>query len=242
MLGLGTIINCGAILLGATVGIFIKKGISERIQKTVVSAIGLAVMFIGLSGTLSNILVVKNGNISVNYILLTVISLALGGFLGEVIDIEKKLEKIGNKIKSKLTISSNDKFVEGFVSSSLLFCVGAMAILGALQDGLFRDYSTLLAKSVLDGVMSIVYTASFGVGVYFSFFTVLIYQGIITLLAGVLKPFLTSVLIAQFSAVGNILIFAIGINLVFGKKIKVGNLLPSILMPIIYNVILLIIK
>ena len=245
MRGLGTIINIVTILIGATIGIFLKGGLPKRFEKTVKSAAGLSTIIIGITGTLSEMFTVNSdGTLSANGIMLIVISLVLGAIAGEAIDIEEKLELVGIFCKNKTSFLAKDnpKFVEGFVSTSLLFCVGAMAIVGSIQDGLIGDYTILAAKAILDGVMSIVLAASLGGGVFLSVLTVAIYQGAITLLASILEPFMTEILICNLSLVGSILVMAIGFNLLFDKKVvKVGNLLPAVLIPVFYHVILKII-
>ena len=240
MIGLGTIVNVVAVLIGATIGLIIKGGLPSRFEKTVMTAIGLATLFIGINGTLSGMLVIgEDGSISSQHTMLLIASLVIGAVIGELIDIEKHLDNLGEwcKRKFKFQGEQNATFVEGFVSSSLLFCVGAMTIVGALEDGLNGNPSMLYAKSLMDGISAIVFTASLGVGVYFSILTVIVYQGGITLLARLIQPLLSDALISQMSLVGSVLIFAIGINLIFGKKVKTGNLLPAILVPIFWNII-----
>ncbi|MEG2349340.1 MAG: DUF554 domain-containing protein [Hungatella sp.] len=239
MIGLGTIVNIAAIGIGATVGLLIKGGLSKRFQDTVTTAIGLSTMFIGISGALQGLLVIRGAEIATQNTMLMIASLILGALLGEWIDIELRLEQFGIWCKSKIPVSGdqNTTFVEGFVTSSLLFCVGAMAIVGSLEDGLNQNYSILFAKSVMDGVMAIIFTASLGIGVYFSAFSVLVYQGSITLLAGIVRPYLSDLVIGQMSCVGSVLIFALGINLIFGQKIKIGNLLPAMFVPLFYSLI-----
>lgn len=240
MIGLGTLGNIALILIGSTIGMIIKGGLKQRFQETIMNGLGLAVMFIGISGALEGLLVITEGKIVSRNIMLMIISLAIGGFLGEVINLEEKLDRIGEWLKVKLKVNKEkDKgFVEGFVNSSLLFCVGAMAIIGALRDGLSADSSMLLAKGIIDGVVAIFFASTLGIGVFFSVIPVGIYQGIITLTAGFVEPFLSERLISNLSFVGSILIFAIGINMIFGKKIKTGNLLPAILVPIAYEIIM----
>ena len=238
MHGLGTIINCSAVIAGTAVGLFVKGGLSKRFEQTIFSAVGLAVMFIGLGGALSGLLVFADGALDTRYTMLMVLSLILGAVIGELLNIEKRLESLGEWVKSKLPQRlAGNTFVDGFVTASMLFCVGAMAIVGSLEDGLSGDHSVLLAKSVLDGITSVLFASTLGIGVAFSAFPLLIYQGGITLLAQVLKPFLTDELIGQMSCIGSILIFAIGVNMIFGKKINVGNLLPAIFFPIIFALI-----
>lgn len=240
MIGLGTLGNIALILIGSTIGLVIKGGLKQRFQDTIMSGLGLAVMFIGISGALEGLLVIEDGKITSTNIMLMIVSLATGGFIGEAINIEAKLDQLGEWLKKKVKVSQdkNQGFVEGFVNSSLLFCIGAMAIIGSLRDGLSADPSMLLAKGIIDGVVAIFFASTLGIGVFFSVFTVGIYQGAITLAAGFIEPYLNDRLITNLSFIGSILIFAIGINMIFGKKIKSGNLLPAILIPIVYEVIL----
>lgn len=235
MTGLGTIVNILAVLVGATAGFLAKGGLPKRFQDTITSAIGLATIFIGLSGALPGILSVENGGLASRDIMLMIGCLIAGALLGEWIDIELKLDNVGEWCRSRFHGAGGKEstFVEGFVTSSLLFCVGAMAIVGSLEDGLNHNFSTLFAKSIMDGVMAIIFAASLGVGVYFSIIPLAIYQGGITLLAGFIKPYLTELMISRMSFVGSILIFGLGINLIFGKKIKIGNLLPAMFLPIV---------
>lgn len=235
MAGLGTIINVASILIGTTVGILIKGGLSKRFEDTVTSAIGLCTIFIGISGAVSGMLKVAGTGLETQDTMVMIISLIVGALIGEWIDVEKRLETVGEWCKSKIPShgGSGSTFVEAFVTSSLIFCVGAMAIVGSLEDGLNHNYSILLAKAVMDGVMSIIFAASLGIGVYFSALPIAVYQGTITLLAGFIRPYLSDVVIGRMSFVGSILIFALGINLLFGKKMKIGNLLPAMFIPLV---------
>lgn len=235
MHGLGTIVNCLAVLIGSTVGILIKGGLAKRFEETLFSAVGLAVVFIGLGGALSGFLVIEDGVLSTQYTMLMVLSLVLGAVVGESLNIEKRLDHLGDWVKSKMPKKlAGNTFTDGFVTASMLFCVGAMAIVGSLEDGLNGNFSVLFAKSVLDGITSVLLASSLGIGVAVSAAPILIYQGGITLLSQVLRPLLSDTLISQMSCVGSVLIVAIGINMLFGKKIKVGNLLPAIFFPIIF--------
>jgi uncharacterized membrane protein YqgA involved in biofilm formation len=192
---------------------------------------------IGISGSLQGIFkITKDGVIDRQYVELMIFSLVIGGLIGEFLDIEDKLDKLGMWFQKRFS-KGEGNFAEGFVSASLIYCVGAMAIMGALDDGLKGDPGILFAKSILDGVSAIVFAATMGIGVSFSALPVLIYQGSITLLAGVIKPWLTDGVIIQMSLVGSILIMGIGINILEIKKIKVGNLLPSIFLPLVYYII-----
>ncbi len=240
MIGLGTLGNIVLVLMGSTLGFLLKGRLKKRYQDTIMKGLGLAVMFIGISGALEGILVIKDGRIISTNIMLMIISLAVGGLIGEFIDVETRLDNVGEWLKRKLKVNQdkNKDFVEGFVNSSLLFCVGAMAIIGSLRDGLNGDPSMLLAKGVIDGVVAIFFASTLGIGVFFSVIPVGIYQGIITIAGGFIEPLLSERLILNLSFVGSILIFAIGINMIFGKKIKTGNLLPAIFVPIVYEIIL----
>lgn len=237
MIGTGTFVNVAAILIGSTIGILLKNGLKERFRNTIMQALGLATMFIGLSGALRGLLSVDNEILQSDNTMIMILSLAVGALIGEGINIEEKLEKLGILCKKTLRVKGEkgENFVEGFVTSSLLVCVGAMAIVGSLQDGLTGDASMLYAKSLIDGVAVIIFASTLGIGVYFSAIPLAIYQGAITLSAKAIEPFLTDRLILNMSFVGSILIFGIGVNMLFGKKIKVGNLLPAVLVPVIYE-------
>lgn len=240
MTGLGTIINVAAILIGATLGFIIKGGLSKRFEDTVTSAIGLCTMFIGISGAVAGMLKVSGSGLETRDTMVMIISLIGGALIGEWIDVEKRLETVGEWCKSKIPSQNGggSTFVEAFVTSSLIFCVGAMAIVGSLEDGLNHNYSILFAKAVMDGVMSIIFAASLGIGVYFSALPIAVYQGSITLLAGFIRPYLSEMVIGRMSFVGSILIFALGINLLFGKRIKIGNLLPAMFLPLVLQAFL----
>lgn len=240
MIGLGTLGNMALIVVGSTAGMFIKDRLHKRFQETVMSALGLAVMFIGISGALQGLFVVNDNRLDTTNIMLMIMSLAIGAFIGELINIEEKLDHIGEFIKKTLKVKGEkgQNFVEGFVSSSLLFCVGAMAIIGSLNDGLKGDPSMLIAKGFIDGISSFFFASALGIGVFFSILPLGIYQGLITLSAGFIEPYLSDQLITNISCIGSILIFGIGINMIFGKKIKVGNLLPAVLVPVAYEFIM----
>lgn len=240
MTGLGTLGNIGLVLLGSTIGILLKGGLKKRFQDTIMSALGLAVIFIGISGALQGIFVVEGAGLDTANIMLMIVALAVGAFIGEAIDIETRLDHVGEWLKKSLKVKGEkgQGFVEGFVNSSLLFCIGAMAIIGSLEDGLSQDPSTLLAKGVIDGVVAIFFASTLGIGVFFSVLPVGIYQGLITFSASFIEPYLSERLIGNISFIGSVLIFGIGINMIFGKKIKCGNLLPAVLVPVVYEIIL----
>ena len=236
MHGLGTLINVGAILLGGFIGLFVKKGLNEKLMDSVMKAIGVAVMFVGISGALTGLLkITEGGKIETSGTMLMIISLILGTFVGELLKIEDRLERVGEKLKKAVKAKNSGNFVEGFVTTTLIFCVGAMAIVGSLEDGLTGDFSMLAAKSVLDGIMAIIVASTMGIGVLFSAIPVFIYQGAITLLAEFISPVLSPELVLNLSYIGSALIFGIGVNQVFGKNIKTGNILPALLVPIVYE-------
>lgn len=222
---LGTIVNCLAIIAGGLVGLLFKNGIPDRYNQTVMQAVGLAVLLVGL----------KTAIVS-DDLLVIIISLAIGALVGEWIGIEGRLEQLGKFLEKKFSKGSNG-FAQGFVTASLIYCVGSMAIVGSLESGLSGNHATLFAKSCLDGIVSIILSSSLGMGVLFSAVPVLLYQGSITLLATVLKPLLVPAVIAQMSGVGGLLILGIGMNMLREKKIKVGNMLPAIFIPLIWFVI-----
>ncbi len=237
MIGLGTIVNVGVIIIGGVAGTFVRKGIPQRYKETVTQAIGLSVMMIGISGVLQGMYkVVEGERLDRLYIMTMILSLIIGGIIGEIANIEDKLDRVGKWFQSKFA-KNGGGFSDGFVMASLIFCVGAMAIVGSLEDGLTGNTGTLFAKSILDGIMSIVLASTFGIGVAFSAIPILIYQGGITLLAVWIKPWLTADVITQMSLVGSVLIFCIGMNILEIKKMKVGNLLPAIFIPLVYYVI-----
>ncbi len=219
---LGTIVNSLAIIVGGFMGIMIKKGLKDNYKEIVMQGIGLSVIVIGLMGAF------KAQNI-----LLVIISIVIGSLIGEMIGIEKGLNMLGRSLQSRVG-GNNSSFSEGFVTTSLIYCVGAMAIVGALESGLTGNHETLFAKSILDGITSVIFASTFGIGVVFSGVSVFIYQGIITIAASSLKELLTDSVITEMSAVGGILIMGIGLNIMDIKKIKIGNMLPSIFIPLVY--------
>ncbi len=235
MVGTGTLVNAATVAAGTTVGMLLKNGLPKKFEQTIKQALGLCTFFIGAGGAICGLVSVADGVLTTKHTMLLVLSMVLGAVIGELLDIEKRLDGFGSWCRKRFTKDDDDgKFVEGFVAASLLFCVGAMSIVGSLEDGLNGDPSILIAKSILDGVASVVFAASLGKGVYLSILPVLVYQGGITLLARFIRPWLTEELISQMSCIGSVLIFAIGFNLMFDKKVKVGNLLPAVLIPVAF--------
>lgn len=235
--GLGTVVNVCAVIAGGLIGTFFGKKIKESIQDSLMKVLGLAVMFVGLSGALSKMLIIEDGRLSAYGTLMMIISLSLGTLIGELINIEKYLEKFGDKLKEKVKAKNDGGFTDAFVSSSLVVCVGAMAVVGSLQDGLTGDHATLFAKSLLDFLIIIVMASSMGIGCLFSFIPIGIFQGSITLLAELIKPYVTSALVDDISLVGSVMIFAVGVNSVFNKKFRVGNMLPALLVTAVYSIV-----
>ncbi len=234
MFGLGTIINTSLVVLGGLIGLLFKKGISERYEKTLMSACGVSTIFIGVTGTLQGMLTVIDGKIQTQGTMLLIFSFVLGGLIGEFINIEKRMDNLGEKLKKVLHAEKDNKFVDGFVNTSLIICVGAMAIVGSIQDGLIGDYSMLTAKAVLDLVIVAIMTSTYGLGAICSAIAIFVYQGSITLLGHFAGNIINDELIGYLSYVGSALIFCVGINITFGKKIRVGNLLPALLIPVFY--------
>ena len=237
MTGLGTIVNVIVIIIGGLIGLMLKNGLKQRFCDIFSQACGLSVVFVGAAGAFELILSVHDGKLSSNHTLLVVFSFVIGGFIGELINIEKGLDAMGEKLRNIVRANGDHKFVEGFVTASLVFCVGAMSICGPIEEALTGDATTLYVKSILDGVMVIVFTSVYGVGAMFSALTVGIYQGIFTIFGVFIADFMSETLIAMISGIGSILIFAVGANVLWGKKIKVGNLLPALLVPAAYEAI-----
>ena len=234
MIGLGTIINTVGIVVGGLFGFLFKKVLNERIQDTLRKAVGVAVLFIGIAGALEGILVIKDGVVSTQHLLLVVVCMALGGLVGEVVNIEGGFEKFGNWLQNKTGSNGDNKFVEGFVMTSFTVCIGAMAIVGAIEDGLTGDYTILLTKTLLDIVTVTIMTASLGKGCIFSAIPVFLLQGSVTLLATLLVPVFTAEALTNLSVVGNVLIFCVGLNLVWGNKVRVANFLPAIVFAVVF--------
>lgn len=232
MFGLGTIINVAAIVLGGVIGALFGKLMKERHQDALSKACGICVLFIGIAGALEGMLTVSGDKVQSGGSLLIIGCLAIGAFVGELLDLEGLLERFGAWLKVKTGNSKDKMFVEGFVTASLTVCIGAMAVVGAIEDGLTGDYSILLTKSILDLIIIIVMTGSMGKGCAFSAIPVGIFQGSFTLLAVLIKPIITTAAMANLSLVGSILIFCVGVNLVWGKKIRVANMLPAIVLAV----------
>lgn len=222
---LGTTVNAIAIIVGGFLGLLLKKGISEKVKENVMSGLSLCVMLVGLLGSLK-----------VNNFILVIISFTIGAIIGELIDFDKKFQLLGDSIEAKLK-GKGGRVSEAFVTSSLLFCVGAMAIVGSLESGLTNNNQTIFAKSIIDGIASVIFASSLGVGVLLAAVPVFLYQGTITLCATFLRTILVSNVIADMTAIGSLIIIGLSLNMLKVTKIKVANLLPAIFIPIIYQLL-----
>lgn len=232
MIGFGTILNTLAIVAGGLLGGLFGRFLGENVQDGVIKACGISTLFIGLSGTLEKMLSVENGVVVSSGSMLIIACLVIGGIAGELLDIEGGFERFGSWLKIKSGNAKDKRFVEAFVTASLTVCIGAMAIVGSISDGLTGDYSILATKSILDLVIIMVMSCSLGKGAVFSAIPVAIFQGSITVLAGLLRPIMTTGALNNLSLVGNVLIFCVGVNLVWGKHVKVANLLPGIVVAV----------
>ena len=229
MVGWGTGINVAAIIAGGVAGLTFGRRITKRCRETLLKAVGAAVLFIGIGGALQQMLHIENGTIVSAGTMMMIFSLALGALLGEWIDIDRRMERFGQWLRHRSGNESDTRFVDGFVLASLTVCIGAMAVVGSIEDGLHGDYSILAAKAVLDLIIVMTMTAALGKGCIFSAIPVGIFQGGMTLLAGLLSPLITDAAMSNLSYAGNILIFLVGVNLIWGPKVRVANLLPALL-------------
>ncbi len=235
MIGLGTIINVAGIVVGGIFGMLFGKLMKKRVQDSLQKTCGVAVIFLGIAGAMEGMLTIAGDKVMSGGSFLIIFSLVPGILIGELINLEDRLEKMGEWLKKKTGNGNENLFVEGFVTASLTVCIGAMAIVGAIEDGISGDYSILITKSILDMIIIMVMTCSLGKGCIFSALPVALLQGTVTVLAVFIKPVLTDDALNSLSLVGSILIFCVGINLLLGKKIRVANLLPSIIFAVIYT-------
>lgn len=221
---IGTIVNTIAVLIGGSVGLLLKKGLPAKLSDSIMKGLGLCTLFLGISGSLEG----QNS-------LILIISMVIGIVIGEAIDLDEKVNRLGNYVEKKFQKEGSTKvsIAEGFVSASLLFCVGAMTIVGSLQAGLAGDYEMLYNKSMLDGVAAIIFASSLGVGVLFSAAFVFVYQGAITMLAQWLAPLLNDVVIAEMTCVGSVIIIGIALNMMGLTKFKLMNYVPAVFIPMI---------
>lgn len=223
--GLGTLINVVGIIVGGLIGLLGGKLLTANIQRTLQDACALAVIFLAIDGALKNL-----------DTMLLIASLIGGGLIGAIIDIDGKFERFGIWLRNRSGNDTDTKFVDAFVTASLTVCVGAMAVIGAINDRLLHDATILIAKSVLDAIIILVMTASLGKGCVFSCVSVGLFQGTITFGAGLIEPFTTEAALTNLSSVGNVLIFGVGVNLLFpNRKISVANLLPSLIISCLWS-------
>lgn len=235
MIGLGTIINTAAIILGGVAGGLFGKRLTERYQDTLMKACGLCVIFLGIAGALEKMFTVQEGVVVSGGTMMMIASFAIGSLIGEWINIEYHMNRFGEWLKIKTGNSKDKIFVDAFVTASLTVCVGAMAIVGSIQDGILGDYHTLVMKAILDFVIICVMTASMGKGCAFSAIPVALFQGSITILAKGIEPIMTEPALNNLSLVGSMLIFCVGVNLIGEKKFKVANMLPAIVIAVLWS-------
>ncbi len=226
---IAAIVNAVVVAAGGLLGLLFGGKLKEKHTRTIVAALGICTMVIGITGA-----------VATSNILIVIVCLVIGTIVGELLKIEQRLDGLGDWLKAKVAKKGGGRFTEGFVTASLLFCVGSMAIMGSFDAGLRGDYNTIFAKSALDCVMAVTFAATMGVGVLFSAVTVLVYQGALTLLAGIMEPLLSSVVITEITAVGGIMLIATGMNILglTKERIHVGNMLPALFLPIVYFLLL----
>ena len=228
MPGIGTVINVAAILAGGAAGLLFGKIIRSQVQDGLCTACGIATLFLGLAGAMEGMLSAQDGKIVSGGTMLVIGCLVLGALVGELLNLEDKMERFGQWLKEKTGNAGDGGFVDAFVTASLTVCIGAMAIVGSIQDGIRGNYSILTAKAVLDFILVMVMTCSMGKGCLFSAIPVAVFQGSITALAGLVAPLMTDAALNNLSFIGSILIFCVGVNLIWGKNIRVANLLPAV--------------
>lgn len=233
MAGMGTIINIAAIIAGGLIGLIFRKVISSGYQETLTQAAGVCVLFVGIGGAIQEMMTVSGNSLESGGTMMIVASFAIGSLIGERINLELRMEQFGNWLKVKTGNSREKLFVDAFVTASLTVCIGAMAVVGAIQDGISADPSTLILKAVLDMIIICVMTASMGKGCVFAAIPVGIFQGTITVLARAVQPLMTERALSNLSLTGSMLIFCVGVNLIWGKKLKVANMLPAIVIAVI---------
>ena len=219
MIGLGTLINVGAIIIGGLLGLFLGRSVKVRYQDILMIAVGICVLMLGIGGTMEQMLSITDGGLASGGSMMLIITMAVGALAGEWMNIEKKMEQFGVWLKKKTGSNGDNAFVDAFVTTSLTVCIGAMAVVGA----------------ILDLIIVFIMTASMGKGCILSAIPVGIFQGLVTLLARLIEPFMTEAALSNLSFVGSVLLFCVGVNLVWGKKVKVANLLPAILFAVLWS-------
>lgn len=222
---IATVVNAAAIILGSLLGILFGKNVRREHMDTIAQGLSIVVLVIGVGPA-----------IATNNILAVIICLVAGTIVGEFLDIERRLDRLGEALKARFARGNNGSFTQGFVTASLLMCIGSMAVMGSLEAGIHQNYSILFSKSVIDGVMAVTFAAAMGIGVAFAALPIFVYQGALTLLASYLAPYLSDAVVTEMSAVGGILLIGTALNMleILPRRIRVGNLLPAILLPILY--------
>ena len=245
MIGLGTIVNAIAIIIGGLGGLVSRKFLKERYQETITKVMGFAVIVMALGSTLSQMLVVKiaetsdqlSASLDTQGTMMMILSLAAGALFGELLNLDQKFEGFGMWLRDKTGNQGDSQFIDAFVTASLTVCIGAMAIIGAIQDGISGSHDTLYAKAILDLIIIAMMTASMGKGCIFSAIPVAVFQGAITLLAREAVSIMTDAALSNITLVGNVLILCVGVNLIWPKTIRVANVLPSIVIAVIFAMI-----
>ena len=235
MRGLGTVINVALLIFGGLCGLLFGKKLNERIKDTLLSVNAVAIMMLAVGGVMQNMLSLSDGKLSTGGTVMMIVSLTLGGLIGETININALVDKFGEWLRIKSHSTGDDSFVSAFVSASCTVCIGAMAVIGSINDGVSGDCSVLIAKAILDAVIICVMTASQGKGCIFSAVPVAIFQGVITIIAVFAGGFMTDLALSYLSYVGNVLIFCVGLNLIRKKQIRVANLLPSLVIAVAWG-------
>lgn len=235
MRGLGTVINVALLIFGGLCGLLFGKKLNERIKDTLLSVNAVAIMMLAVGGVMQNMLLLSDGKLSTGGTVMMIVSLTLGGLIGEIININALVDKFGEWLRIKSHSTGDDSFVSAFVSASCTVCIGAMAVIGSINDGVSGDCSVLIAKAILDAVIICVMTASQGKGCIFSAVPVAIFQGVITIIAVFVGGFMTDLALSYLSYVGNVLIFCVGLNLIRKKQIRVANLLPSLVIAVAWG-------
>ena len=237
MAGLGTIVNVLSIIVAGIIGLIGGKLLNSRLQEGIIMACGVCTIFIGIGGAMQQMLVVSGDSLETGGSLMLIVSLVAGTLAGEILQIEQRLEGFGEWLKKKSGNSKDPAFVNGFVTASLTVCIGAMAVVGSIRDGIAMDHSILFTKSILDFIIILIMASSLGKGCIFSAVSVGVFQGSMTVLSRLIQPFMTDAALANLSFTGSVMICCVGINLVWGKKIRVGNMLPGLVIAVVWALV-----
>ncbi len=240
---MGTLVNAAAIIVGCLIGLLFKRLISEKLNNVLMQALALATMAMGLVGIVQGGMEITGGGLGGRYSLIMILSLVIGTLIGEAIDIDRRLNSLGKILEARLSAGASGDFSRGFVTATLTVCVGAMAIVGALNDGLRHDPALLYAKSILDFTICVVFASTLGIGVMFSAGALLLYQGGITVFARFLEPLLPEAVVAQMGFIGSVLILGIGLNFIYQPRLRLANMLPAVFVsPVWYGIVTLVEK